>query len=134
MRTYDRATFLAAREAWDTGDFGWQWQAIRRIAAERGFLYPPSGSVHDDREVESPSQRAIIWRALIDNPTRTEAIVRRSYSWSQVVDGIIGLEDRLRRELVEVERDEAWERKDEPTHKEAAMRLGAIIRRIGDST
>lgn len=133
MRTYDRETYQAATYQWETGEFGWQWRKIRDLAADRGFIYPPSGTVHDDREVESPSQRAIIWRALNDNPTRLEAIVRRSHSWSQVVDGIIGLEERLREEVGEGERDDEWERKDDATPREAVMSLGSIIRRIGGS-
>lgn len=130
MRTYNRADWLASQQAWDDGEFGYRWQGIRRIAAERGFIYPPSGTRHDDREVESPSQRAIIWRALEDNPTELERIVRRSRSWSQVVDGIIGLEERLRLDLTEAEQVRSWQQDGEPTHRESVMALGAILDRI----
>lgn len=132
MTTYSRATYQEAQAAWADGDYGWQWQAIRRIAADRGFLYPPSGSAHDDRDAEQPSQRAIVWRALQDNPTATEAIVRRSRSWSQVVDQIIGLELRLRDEAGLTERDAAWGR-DDPTHRESVLSLASILGRIEDS-
>lgn len=130
MRTYSRETFLAAKAAWDDGDFGWQWQPIRRIAAERGFLYPPSGSKHDDREVESPSQRAIVWRALEDNPSQLAKIVGRSRSWSDVVDQVIGLEATLRVDLTERDRDIAWEKASDPDHRESVMSLAAILERI----
>ena len=80
MRTFARSDWLAANAAWDDGDFGYRWQGIRRLAAERGFIYPPSGSVHDDREAQSPSQRAIVWRALEDNPRELGRIVRGSHS------------------------------------------------------
>lgn len=130
MRTYSRETFLAAKAAWEDGDFGWQWQAIRRIAAERGFLYPPSGSKHDDREVESPSQRAIVWRALEDNPTSLAKIVGRSRSWGEVVDQVIGLEATLRIDLDERDRELAWEKRGDPDHRESVRSLAAILERI----
>lgn len=136
MKTYDRTTFHAARNAWDDGEFGPEWEDIRRLAAERGFLYPPTGTRHDDREAENPSQRAIVYRALADNPNALRAIVLRSRSWQQVVDGIFGLEDRLRREAGEEERDAEWDRDhddDRLTYRESVTSLRSILRRIGDS-
>lgn len=128
MRTYSRADWTAANEAWS--DFGWQWQAVRRIAAERGFIFPPSGSAHDDRDAEAPSQRAIIWRALVDNPTELAAIVGRASSWSGVIDRIIGLEARLRTDADYADKDAQWSRQDDPTHGEAVMTLADIMSRI----
>lgn len=138
MRTFSRDAFLEAREQWDTGRFGWRWQSIRRIAAERGFIYPPVGSVHDDREVESPSQRAIIYAALEENPTQVETIVRRSHSWFDVVDGIIGMEAMLGREAYERERDIEWERVEErppnrPYRRVGFVPVGDIVEKIGGS-
>lgn len=131
MRTYDRATFVASKEAWR--DFGWQWQELRRIAADRGFIFPPAGTKHDDRDADQPSQRAIIWRALVDNPEQTRAIVSRSSSWSQVVDRIIGMEERIRRDADELARDDGWDRRDDINHREAVTALGSILQRIDDS-
>lgn len=133
MRTYSRADWLAARDAWDNADFGPRWDTIRSIARHAGFIYPPSGSVHDDREAQSPSQRAVVWRALEDNPTRLEAIVRRSRSWSEVVDGIIGLETRLRLDADDEQRVIDWQNGEQPDHREAITSLGSIIGRIRDS-
>ncbi len=118
---------------WESGEFGWEWQGIRRIAAARGFIFPPNGTVHDDRDADPPSQRAIVYRALVDNHLAVEVIVRRSSSWGGVVDGVIGLERRLADNADELERDTAWERKDEPTGRQAASSLKAILNRIGDS-
>ena len=132
-RTYSRSDWTASQQAWDDGEFGYRWQAIRRIAAERGFIYPPSGTRHDDREVESPSQRAIVWRALQDNPTGLERIVRRSRSWSEVVDGIIGLEARLRVDADDNGKVDDWERELLPDHRESVMALSAVIKRIEES-
>lgn len=128
-RTFSRDDWLAAREAWQDFD-PLRWDRIRRIAAEAGFIYPPTGSAHDDRDAEQPSQRAIVWRALEDNPTELEAIVRRSKSWSGVVDRIIGMESRLRSDADYAERDAAWDKAAEPTHSESVMALGAVLERI----
>lgn len=131
MRTFDRSTFLAAQASW--ADYGAEWMPLRRQAAERGMLFAPSGSRHDDREAESPSQRAIIFGALRDNPAELRAIVARSGSWSQVVDRIIGLESRLRQDAGDAERDARWERERVPTYAEAVTSIAAIVQRIGES-
>jgi len=133
MRTFDRDTFLRATAMWDDGEYGWRWQSIRRIAASRGVIFPPNGTEHDDRDANPPSQRAIVYRALYENPSHVEVIVRRSSSWGEVVDGIIGLEKRLGEDADEADRDDAWQRKDEPTGRQAASSLKAILNRIGDS-
>lgn len=133
MRTFDRDTFLRAKAMWDTGRFGWRWQAIRRIAATRGFIFPPNGTVHDDRDADPPSQRAIVYRALQENPSATEAIVRRSSSWGEVVDGIIGLEKRLGVDADDLERDTEWARKDEPNRRQSMLSIRDIVARIVDS-
>jgi len=133
MRTFDRDTFLAARRAGDDGEFGWQWQRFRRLAADQGFIYPPTGTRHDDREVESPSQRAIVWAAIEENPTELERIIRRSHSWSQVVDQIIGMERRMAEEASFAESSARWDREQTPTHREAVMSIGQVMSRIASS-
>ncbi len=133
MRTYSRDAWLEAQALWDDGEYGYRWGTVRKLAKDRGFIYPPTGTIHDSREADNPSQRAIIYHALEDNPGNVEAIVRRSRSWSQVVDGIFGLEAQLAAGVAERERDEAWQRKDEPDGREATMTLKAIFDRIGDS-
>lgn len=134
MRTYDRATFTAADEAWRNGAYGPAWSPYRRLAAERGYLFPPSGSAADDRDTESPSQRAIVWRAIEDRPDELARIVARCRSWSEVVDRIIGMEARLRAEAGERELVGAWERdRDSATHTESVMALGSILGRLDAS-
>lgn len=130
MKTYSRSDWLAANAEWDAGDFGPRWRRLRAIAAEAGFIYPPTGSAHDDWGVEDQSQRAIVWHALEDNPTELEAIVRRSHSWSGVVDRIIGMEQRLRSDADYRDRDSKWEKDTAADHREAAMSLGAILGRL----
>lgn len=131
MRTFARSDWLAARAQWET--FGPEWNRLRQLAADRGWIYPPAGTPHDDRDAESPSQRSIVWRALEDNPAELYAIVGRSSSWSGVVDRIIGLEARLREDATYAEKDAALTKDEQPTHREAATAIKAILQRISDS-
>lgn len=131
MRTYSRDDFLRSRQEW--GDFGPEWEWLRKLAVNGGMLFPPSGSKHDDRDAPEPSQRAIVYRALIDNPTELRKIVLRSRSWSQVVDGIFGFETRLRGDADESERNARWERDHEASPRQSLMSIAEIMRRIGDS-
>lgn len=94
-RTYQADTFLKAREAWRS--FGPEWNRIRAEAAQSFSCFPPNGTELDDRDAESPSQRAIVYRAIVDRPSETAAIVRRSSSWAEVVHGIFAAESVLRR-------------------------------------
>jgi hypothetical protein len=131
MRTYDRDTFLGAREAW--ADFGPEWAEVRRLSWDRGYPYPPAGTKHDDRDDENPSQRAIVYRALEDNPTELRRIVGRCRSWSAVVDQVIGLESRLREDADYADRESDAEREDRPTYGEAVTSLKAVLDRMASS-
>ena len=131
MKTYSRDTYTRARQAWRDGNFGREWWPVARLARDRGFIFPPDGTAHDDRDDEHPSQRAIVYRAIRDNPTRLATIVGRSRSWTQVVIGIISMESGLREDAALLEDDAAWERKDFPDRKAAAETIGAIMRRLG---
>jgi hypothetical protein len=127
-RTFNRTDWLASQEAWKS--FGWQWQRIREAAAAKGFIYPPLGTAHDDRDADNPSQRAIVWRALNDNPTALYAIVGRSRSWSDVVDAIFGLEARLREDAGLSEKDAAFDKDREPTERDSASTIASMVERI----
>jgi len=136
MKTYSRAAWVAAQQAWDDGEFGSRWQTFRRLAAERGFIYPPTGTPHDDRDDDNPSQRAVIWRAIEDNPTQLQRIIQHSRSWHEVVDGIIGVEDRLRRDADENDAVARWQRANDPDavgHDESVQTLAGILARIDDA-
>lgn len=130
-RTYSREDWFRAKAEWEA--FGPRWGTVRRLAAERGMIFPPSGTIHDDRDAEQPSQRAIVWRALEDNPAGLAKIIGRSRSWNGVVAGIIGLETRLRLDADDLERDVSWDKAGQPDHKEAVRTIAEILRRIGDA-
>ena len=130
-RTYSRDDWFRAKAEWDC--YGPRWHGVRKMAADQGILFPPSGSAHDDRDAAEPSQRAIVWRAMQDNPSELARIIGRSRSWNGVIAGIIGLESRLREDADWRDRDTAADKDDQPTHREAVATLGAILRRIDDS-
>lgn len=130
MKTYSRADFEEGRRQW--ADFGPEWAEVKRLSSD-WTVFPPSGTRHDDRDAESPSVRAIVYRALIDNPSGLRKILCRVKSWNGVVASIIGLETRLRLDADDLERDTAFDRRGDPDHIESAQALAAILKRIGDS-
>lgn len=130
-KTYDRSTYAAARKAWAEGDFrDRRWHAIYRLAAERGYIYPPTGTVHDDRDEEQPSQRAIVYAAMCDTPAELERIMRRSFSWSAVVAQLITHVERLREDADRSEDDGAWEKRDRPPRGAVPEPVIAILREM----
>ena len=134
MRTYDAATFKAARRAWTEGEFGPEWRWVYRLAVQRGMLYPPTGSRHDNRDAEAPTQRAIVYAAIEENPTELRRILEASSSWSQVVDRIFGMESRLVDDANLHDKDVAWDNAQErPPRREAMQSVASIFQRIADS-
>lgn len=129
MKTYSRATFDEARKAWAEGDFGDEWTEIRRIAGERGYIYPPAGTKWDDVE-EVQSQRSIIYQAMTDNPTALIATMTRSRSWHDVAQGVMAHRGVLRDLADTAEDDAEWEKRHHPSRKEAPETLLAIMRRV----
>lgn len=95
VRTYSRADWLRASLAWQ--DFGDEWAWVRKAAADSGIIWPPFGSANDDRDAAHPSQRAIVYRAMTDNPNALRGIIANSGTWSTVVGRIISFEENVRR-------------------------------------
>ena len=132
MRTYSGATYREAMSLWESGRFGSEWDKYRRMAAERGFLYPPAGSRFDSFEDEEPSQRAVVYQAIADTPLLLAECIGKSRSWSDVVAKLLRERQVMRDELRLRERDDEWER----SH---AARIGVpepirqLLRRMSDS-
>ena len=131
MRTYSREDYQAAMRAWS--DFGPEWDRYRRVAAERGMLFPPSGSRFDSWEDQEPSQRAIVYRAIEDTPSALLDTIGRSRSWSEVVRRVMADVDRRREDADLAERQIEWDRQYEITPHESVQTLAAILDRIKDS-
>ena len=131
MRTFSRADFEASREAWS--DYGPEWLFYRQLAADRGMIFPPSGSPLDSWEDPQPSQRAIIYRAIEDTPKALTEIIRSSHSWSQVVRKLMTDLERRRDDADLRERDAEWAKLDDPSPQEATRRVSDILTRIRES-
>lgn len=132
MRSFSRADWDAAQLAWL--DFSDEWREVRHQAAFRGMLYPPDGSRWDSWEDDEPSQRAMLIRAIRETPQLLSVAVSRSRSWFEVIAYVNGQRDEWREGVNERERDGERRRGEmQPTGREAAVSLKAILSRVGDS-
>ena len=130
MRTFDRATFDQARGAWKAGEFGREWIPYRQAMAERGWLWPPAGTRHDDWGAEEPSQRAVIYQAIEERPKALMSAIGRSRSWSDAIAQLLA-DRRGQEETIRLAEDDArWERRDEATREQATEALRRILRRV----
>lgn len=132
MRTFTRAELDAANAAWADGDFSTEWRKVRHKAAMGGLIYPPNGTQWDSWEDDSPSQRAMLIRAIRETPRLLDHCLVGAKSWSQVIQRLTGARDEWRSDLDEKDRDEHY-RRDVTDHRESVMTLAAILNRIEDS-
>lgn len=130
MRTFTRADLDNARLAWDEGEFSSEWRDIRHKAAMGGLIYPPSGSAFDSWDDDSPSQRAMLIRAIRETPKLLDRCLIGAPSWTVVINRLTKARDdwRERMRLEEAEYDD-----ERPTHAESVTALATVLRRIGDS-
>lgn len=133
VRTYSRDSFLEARRLWETGAFSDEWEPYRRLAAERGFIYPPEGTQWDSWEDDEPSQRALLVRSMRETPKLLAGAIAVSSSWNEVLRRVLAGRDRMREDAMYATRDDGWSRRDELTPPEALRTLADIIGRIQDS-
>jgi len=134
MRTFTRSALDDARAQWDAGDFSREWRTIRHKAAMGGLIYPPSGDKHDSWEDDSPSQRAILIRAIRETPKLLEKCIIGAPSWFVVIERLTRARDDWREELDAKDREvQRRQLLDEPKDSEVIMSLSAIIRRLADS-
>lgn len=103
-RTYSRADWNAAQDAW--ADFSSEWRDVRHQAGMRGILFPPSGTRWDSWDDDAPSQRAILIRAIRETPALLAKCVGRSRSWSEVIAQLVAGRDDIRYESHRREHDE----------------------------
>lgn len=132
-RLYTAKEMADARKAWDDADLCAQekaeWKEWRHIAAmEGGIIVPPKGTRWDSWVADDPSERAIICRAMREDPKLLLSAIRAPgpASWSKVV-ALLYREWGERRG--DSEREESWERRQrsyEPTREEAHSALTSI--------
>lgn len=133
QRTYDRDTMLRSRAAWDAGDFGPEWRPWRHLAAMRaGIIFPPDGTAWDSWSDDSPSQRAILIRAIRETPTALRRAIEAPgvRSWAAVIERLLRHRDRLADDADQRELD--WSRtKRTPTPTPLADVLGTVADSLG---
>jgi len=132
MRTYSRVHFEEAQRLWTDGDFSAEWKPFRHAAAMRGFIYPPDGSKWDGWDEREPSQRAVLIRAIREQPVALMAAINRSRSWHDVIGQVIAANEELIVDVGLAERRDRHDRMaEEPTEREAAVLLRDILAKAG---
>ena len=130
-RTYSRDQWEAAQAAW--AGFSSEWRDTRHLAAmEAGIIVPPEGSEWDSWADESPSERAIIIRAIRETPALLRSAIRspRVHSWAAVIAVLVRHRDEMRLDADRWQDHERRQRSFEPTREEAAASLKAILEGI----
>lgn len=131
MRTFSRSDWNAAQEAWTEGGFSPEWRELRHVMALNGAIFPPSGDAWDSWEDDSPSQRAILIRAIRETPELLGRLSKGARSWSALIDRLTRARDTWRAENAERDADEEQRRAEERvSHREAVTSLAAILGRI----
>lgn len=131
-RTYSRDDFLRAKGAW-TAFSGPRWAQVRQ-AASSWTIFPPSETGQDWRDAPHPSQRVIVWFAVENRPGETLEMIRRSSSWSGVIDRIFAAESRIRTDITWDEESAELERRYERANYRGSMRsIGDILTQWKDS-
>lgn len=97
-RTFTREQLEASRRAWDAGEFSSEWKPWRHLAAmSAGIIDPPTGTRWDSWTDDEPSERAVLIRAIREQPRAMRAALTsgRCHTWAQVVRAIVIERDRL---------------------------------------
>lgn len=98
QRRVTRDQLEASRTAWDAGEFSTEWREWRHLAAmQAGIIDPPTGTRWDSWADDQPSERAILVRAIREQPRALRAALTsgRCHTWAQVVRDIVIERDRL---------------------------------------
>jgi hypothetical protein len=134
-RTYSREDWLKAQEAWKDGDFSAEWKDARHWAAtDATIIFPPDGTPFDSWADDSPSQRAMLIRAIRETPKLLRQSIRGARSWSEVIERLTGSRDLMREDGYEEERHTAYRRSHEPTREEAGAFLRDLLGRLKEPT
>lgn len=141
-RLYSAKEMADARQAWDDADLCDQekreWKEWRHIAAmEGGIIVPPQGTRWDSWMADDPSERAIVCRAMREDPVLLLEAIREPgpASWSKVI-AIIYRRWGIRRS--DSDRAESWEREhrrsSEADREQATESVKALFARLAGAT
>lgn len=124
-RTFSAETWRSAQGAW--ADFGPEWRDVRHKAAMGGLIFPPSGTRWDSWDDDSPSQRAIVIRALRETPKLLDRCLIGAPTWTVVIARLTRARDQWRDDQRVIER---YFPERPATHSEAVRSLAQILERI----
>ena len=132
VRTYSRADWDAAQASWH--GFSPEWRDLRHAMAMQGVIFAPSGTEWDSWEDDSPSQRAMLIRAIREQPTLLMGCARGAHSWQKLLERLLERRDDWREEIAEREAEAARVRLAErPVSRTAPQSLASILKRVADS-
>lgn len=132
MRTYSRSDWEAAQASW--AGFSGEWRELRHLMAMQGAIFAPSGTALDSWEDDSPSQRAVLIRAIREQPSLLMRCARGARSWQQLVDRLFSARDDWREEAREREAEASRHRAaDRELDRRAMRRLSDVLATIADS-
>ena len=93
--------------------------------------YPPEGSRWDNWGDDEPTQRAVLIRAIREQPIALMAAINRSKSWHDVIEQIIAANETLGVDVALAERHDRHDRMDaEPTQRQATEALRTILEKL----
>lgn len=131
-RTFSRADWDAAQRSWD--GFSPEWRELRHVMALNGCIFAPSGTEWDSWEDDSPSQRAMLIRAVREQPSLLMRCARGAKSWQRLIERLLAERDDWRAEVAEREAEALRERAAERVADRRAMaRVADVLATIQDS-
>lgn len=132
MRTFSRSDWEAAQASWE--GFSPEWRELRHLMAMQGVVFAPAGTEWDSWEDDSPSQRAMLIRAIREQPTLLMGCARGAKSWADLIGRLLDKRDDWREEVAEREAEAFRQRMAElPASRTAPQSLASILRRVADS-
>jgi hypothetical protein len=131
VRTFDRETWLRARDAWEAGRFGSEWNDWRNLAGKAGIIFPPDGTPDDPWSADSPSQRAILIRAIRETPRLLRRAITAPgvHSWSDVIERLLLGRDRIAADVEQREYDWSVTK----ARRGAMVPVGDVVETVRDS-
>jgi hypothetical protein len=123
-RTVTKQQLDESRAAWKAGEFSDEWKPWRHLAAmQAGIIDPPEGTKWDSWADDSPSQRAMLIRAIRETPDdlRHAIVTATRPTWYAVLEGLLRVRDRQAEDVDDREREAAYQRRRGPTPEEATV-------------
>ncbi len=141
-RTFAKVTWDDAQAAWETGHFfddDWkdEWEETRKLAAKEGdIIAAPVGTRWDRWDVEGPTQRAIIARAMDETPELLKYAIRAkgAPTWAKVVAFLVMGRDEIRGDIRREEHHDRTQKAERATPSQDAYSVGQIMTILKDSS